>query len=189
MTENPPPGPEDYFGIRIAPGESLADRFPQVAVRARMYKLEDDGASDLARRKRAAKDRGPDVVARHAQAIAAIEKRQRGETALDPVSPKIAEIRIESHRRAIRRYKAGLDVIPAVNVVAPVARRVAREDRRHARRPKPTPSPKGTNREHRNDHYNRPCDQPKPRHHYRHHHHCCRSRAGCCDWRYHYSVA
>ena len=39
----------------------------------------------------------------------------------DPVlSPKC----IESHRRAIRLHKAGLDDIPAVNVVAPVARRV-----------------------------------------------------------------
>jgi hypothetical protein len=47
-----------------------------------------------------------------------------GESAIDPVSPKIAEIRIESHRRAIRLDKAGLDDIPAVNVVAPVARRV-----------------------------------------------------------------
>lgn len=128
--------PDNYFGIRIAPGENLADRFPQVAVRARMYRLEDDGASDLARRKRAAKDRGPNVVERHEQAIAAIEKRQRGETALDPVSPEIAEIRIESHRKAIRRHKAGLNEVPTVNVVAPVARRVAREDRRRAKKAK-----------------------------------------------------
>jgi len=129
-----PETPTDYYGIRIAPGEQLARRFPQVAVRARLYRLEDDGASDLARRKRAAKDRGPDVVERHERAIAAIEKRQRGESALEPVDPKIAEIRIESHRKAIRRHKAGLDEIPAVNVVAPVARRVAREDRRRARK-------------------------------------------------------
>lgn len=128
------PGPEDYFGIRIAPDENLAGRFPQVAVRARMYKLEDNGASDLARRKRAAKDRGPDVVERHERAIAAIERRQRGEAALEPVSPEIAEIRIESHRKAIRRHQAGLDEVPEVNIVAPVARRVDREDRRRRRR-------------------------------------------------------
>lgn len=134
MNSSQTPGPDDYSGIRIAPGENLADRFPQVAVRARMYKLEDDGASDLARRKRAAKDRGRNVVERHEKAIAAIEKRQRGESALDPVYPKIAEIRIESHRKAIRRSKAGLDEAPTVNIVAPVARRVAREDRRRARR-------------------------------------------------------
>jgi hypothetical protein len=133
MPKNPPPQPDDYYGIRIAPGENLAGRFPQVAVRARMYKLEDDGASALARRKRAAKDRGKDVVARHEAAITAIEKRQRGETALDPVSPMIAEFRIESHRQAIRRHKAGLDDNPTVNMVAPVARRVAREDRRRAK--------------------------------------------------------
>lgn len=128
--------PTDYFGIRIAPGENLAGRFPQVAVRARMYRLEDDGASALARRKRAAKDRGPDVVARHERAIAAIERRQRGESALEPVAPEIAEARIESHRKAIRRHQAGLDQTPAVNVLAPVARRVAREDRRRARKQK-----------------------------------------------------
>jgi hypothetical protein len=128
--------PTDYFGIRIGPGENLADRFPQVAVRARMYKLEDDGASDLARRKRASKDRGPNVVERHEKAIAAIEKRQRGESTLEPVDPKIAEIRIESHRKAIRRHQAGLDQVPTVNVLAPVARRVAREDRRRAKKQK-----------------------------------------------------
>jgi hypothetical protein len=135
MTESP-----SYFGVRIAPGENLAGRFPQVAVRARMYKLEDDGASDLARRKRAAKDRGPNVVERHERAIAAIEKRQRGESALEPVSPKIAEIRIESHRKAIRRHKAGLDEAPTVNVLAPVARRVAREDRRRAKKTSTQPT-------------------------------------------------
>lgn len=134
MVENLPSGPDDYYGIRIAPGENLAGRFPQVAVRARMYRLEDDGASDLARRKRAAKDRGRNVTERHEKAIAAIERRQRGESDLEPVDPKIAEIRIESHRQAIRRHSAGLDEAPAVNVVAPVARRVAREDRRRSRK-------------------------------------------------------
>lgn len=126
--------PTSYFGIPIAPDENLADRFPQVAVRARMYLLEDDGASDLAHRKRAAKDRGRNVVEHHEQAIAAIEKRQRGESALDPVAPGLAEHRIESHRKAIRRHQTGLDAVPTVNIVAPVARRVAREDRRRAAR-------------------------------------------------------
>lgn len=126
--------PTSYFGIPIAPDENLADRFPQVAVRARMYLLEDDGASDLAHRKRAAKDRGRNVVERHEQAIAAIEKRQRGESALDPVAPELAERRLEYHRKAIRRHQAGLDAVPTVNIVAPVARRVAREDRRRAAR-------------------------------------------------------
>lgn len=133
MCSNPTSGP-DYFGIQVAPNENLAGRFPQVAVRARMYKLEDDGASDLARRKRAAKDRGPNVVQRHEKAILAIERRQRGESALEPLAPDIANIRIESHRRAIRRHQSGLEAVPAVNIVAPVARRVAREDRRRARK-------------------------------------------------------
>lgn len=134
VNSNQTPGPEDYFGIRIGPCERLADRFPQVAVRARLYKLEDDGASDLPRRKRAAKDRGRNVVERHEKAIAAIEKRQRGESGLDPVSPEIAEIRIEAHRKAIRRHKAGPNEAPTVNIVAPVARRVAREDRKRERK-------------------------------------------------------
>lgn len=132
MTKGPAQS-EDYYGIRIAPGENLVDRFPQVAVRARLYRLEDDGASDLARRKRAAKDAG-DGVARRDAAIRALEKRQRGESTLEPLDPVIAEIRIESHRKAIRRHQAGLDESPAVNVIAPVARRVAREDRRRERR-------------------------------------------------------
>lgn len=105
-----------------------------MAVRARLYRLEDDGASDLAHRKRTAKDRGRNVIERHEKAIAAIEKQQRGESALEPVDPRIAEIRIESHRKAIRRHQAGLDDAPAVNIVAPVVRRVPREDRRRARR-------------------------------------------------------
>lgn len=124
--------PTDYYGIRIAPGENLAERFPQVAVRARMYRLEDDGASDLARRKRHAK--GRDVIAQHENAIAAIEKRQAGDTFLTPHPPEIAAKRIAAHRAAIRRQEAGLNDIPAVNVVAPVARRVAREDRRRAKK-------------------------------------------------------
>lgn len=135
MTQTPP-GPGYKYGIRIAPDENLAERFPQVAVRARMYRLEDDGASDLAHRKRAAKDKGRDVVERHERAIAAIERRQRGESALEPVDPKIAATRIESHRKAIRRHKAGLTEVPAVNIIAPVARRVAREDRRRAKKAK-----------------------------------------------------
>jgi hypothetical protein len=125
--------PTDYYGIRIGPGENLAARFPQVAVRARMYRLEDDGASDLARRKRAAK--GRDIIAQHQKAIAAIEKRQAGDTFLDPYPPEIAAKRIEAHRAAIRRQEAGLNDVPAVNVVAPVARRVAREDRRRTKKP------------------------------------------------------
>ncbi|MBG0738777.1 hypothetical protein IV500_05005 [Paeniglutamicibacter antarcticus] len=132
----PSPGTDAYHSAPIEPDENLADWFPQVAVRARMYRLEDDGASDLARRKRAAKDRGPGVIERHEQAIAAIGKRQRGESALDPVAADIARGRIDAHRKAIRRHEAGLDEVPTVNLIAPVARRVAREDRRRSRKHK-----------------------------------------------------
>ncbi|MET4143884.1 hypothetical protein [Arthrobacter sp. UYCo732] len=130
MTENPS-GPDDYYGIRIAAGENLVDRFPQVAVRARLYRLEDDGASDLARRKRAAKD----SAANSRMAIAAIEKRQAGNGKYPPMDQEKADRMIAGHRKRIAEHEQGLKPAgPDVNVVAPVARRVAREDRRRARK-------------------------------------------------------
>lgn len=122
----------DYYGIRIAPGENLAGRFPQVAVRARMYRLEDDGASDLARSKRRTK--GVDLIGQHERAIAAIQNRRYGSTSRDPYPAATAAKRIEAHRASIRRLEAGMDDTPTVNVVAPVARRVAREDRRRTKK-------------------------------------------------------
>ncbi|ACL42238.1 hypothetical protein Achl_4287 (plasmid) [Pseudarthrobacter chlorophenolicus A6] len=131
MTAKPRPGSEDYFGIRIAPGEQLAERFPQVAVRARLYRLEDDGASDLARRKRSVKD----SIASRKDIIARIRKRQAGKTNLPPRPQEEADRTIAAHQEAIRRLEAKKpDVAPAVNIVAPVARRVAREDRRRAKK-------------------------------------------------------
>lgn len=49
---------------------------------------------------------------------------------MEPVDPKIAEIRIESHRKAIRRYKAGLDQAPAANIVAPYDHQIEAEAER-----------------------------------------------------------
>lgn len=74
---------------------------------------------------------------RHQRAIAALEKRQAGDSVLSPLQPAVAAKLIVSHRRAIRRHESGLDAVaPAVNIVAPVARRVAREDRRRANKAK-----------------------------------------------------
>lgn len=130
MTVNPPPGPEDYFGIRIAAGERLAERFPQAAVRARLYRLEDDGAADLAHRKRATKDR----IATRRMLIEKIEQRQAGESRFPPLPQEDADRFIAAHREAIRRLEEQkADVGPAVNIIAPMTRRVAREDRRRAK--------------------------------------------------------
>lgn len=124
----------DYFGIRIAPGENLADRFPQVAVRARIYKLEDDGASDLARRKRALRE----SIAHRKLMIADLQKRQAGESRLPPHDPEFAARVTAAHRNAIRELKEKLAAVgPDTNVLAPVARRVAREDRRRAKKNQP----------------------------------------------------
>lgn len=131
MAAEPRPGSEDYFGIRIEPGEQLAERFPQAAVRARLYRLEDDGASDLARRKRSVKD----SIASRKDAIARIEARQAGETNLPPRPQEEADRFIAGHQEAIRKLETKKpDVGPAVNIIAPMARRVAREDRRRARK-------------------------------------------------------
>lgn len=125
------PDQEDYYGIRIAPGEDLSVRFPQVAVRARLYRLEDDGASDLAHRKRAVKE----SAANSRLAIKAIQKRQAGEGRLPPMDQETADTMIASHRERIAELEARADAIgPDVNLTAPVARRVAREDRKRRRR-------------------------------------------------------
>jgi small-conductance mechanosensitive channel len=127
--------PTDYYGIRIAPGENLAARFPQAAVRARMYRLEDDGASDLARRKRSLRE---SIAARRA-IILQIEQRQAGAGKLPPRPQGEAERFIAGHREGIRELKAKLAALaPATPVIAPMTRRVAREDRRRARKTKST---------------------------------------------------
>ena len=123
--------PTSYFGIRIAPCEQLAERFPQAAVRARIYQLEDDGASDLARRKRSLKE----SIANRKLTIAQIEKRQAGKTTLLPRPQEEADRFIAAHRQAIRGLKEQLAAMgPAAPVIAPMARRVAREDRRRAKK-------------------------------------------------------
>ncbi|WP_427019328.1 hypothetical protein ACQCSX_22485 (plasmid) [Pseudarthrobacter sp. P1] len=107
--------------------ESLAATVPQVSRRARAYNLEDDGASDLSRRKRAAKD----SAANRRQFIAAIEQRQAGQGPFPPRDPEVAARLIDAHRQVIRAHETQRDAAsPAANIIAPVARRVAREDRR-----------------------------------------------------------
>lgn len=126
----PPVEPEDYHGIRIVSGENLASRFPQAAVRARMYRLEDGGASDLAHRKRSLKE----SIASRKLSIAQIQNRQAGKTGLPPRPQGEADGLIARHRAAIRELKEKLtDIGTSTPVIAPMTRRVAREDRRRER--------------------------------------------------------
>lgn len=116
---------------------NLADRIKQVSRRARAYKLEDDGASDLARRKRALRE----SIAHRKLMIADIEKRQAGGSRLPPHDPAFAERVTAAHREAIRDLKEKLAAVgPAGPVIAPVARRVAREDRRRAKKAQNQPT-------------------------------------------------
>ena len=62
------------------------------------------------------------------------ELRSAAKVRLTPCPPKIAEIRIESHRRAIRRHKAGLDDIPQSMWSHQWPVGSSREDRRRTKR-------------------------------------------------------
>lgn len=119
-----------YDGLR-ASGENLADRVKQASRRARLYGLEDDGASDLAQRKRSAKD----SIANRRYLIQRIEERQAGLTSLPPRPQDEADRFIAAHLEAIKKLEdAKPEIGPAVNILAPMTRRVAREDRRRSRR-------------------------------------------------------
>ncbi|QOD06018.1 hypothetical protein [Pseudarthrobacter sp. BIM B-2242] len=122
-----------YYDNLRASGENLADRVKQASRRARLYDLEDDGASDLAQRKRSAKD----SIATRRYLIKRIEDRQAGRANLPPRPQEEADNFIAAHLEAIKRLEeAKPEIGPAVNVLAPMTRRVAREDRRRSRRTK-----------------------------------------------------
>lgn len=106
---------------------NLADTVKQASRRARIYGLEDDGASDLARRKRSLKE----SIASRKMIIFRIEQRQAGATGLPPRPRDEAERFITAHRDAIRDLKEKLAATgPAIAILTPMTRRVAREDRR-----------------------------------------------------------
>jgi hypothetical protein len=76
-----------------------------------------------------------DSIASRKELIAQIEKRQAGETSLPPRPQEEADRFIAGHQEAIRKLEAKKpDVGPAVNIIAPMTRRVAREDRRRDRK-------------------------------------------------------
>lgn len=120
----------DKILYNAGPG-SLAAPYPQVSTRARLYKLQDDGAARAAQRRRDARNRhGTDPVAEHRADIERILARQAGTTKLAPLSEASACGSLGC-TNAIRRHQSAFDATaPAVNLIAPVARRVAREDRR-----------------------------------------------------------
>jgi hypothetical protein len=127
MTEKP----KSYMERMRETGENLAVRVPQAAHRARIYDLEDNGASDLAHRKRSLRE----SIATRKRIIADIQKRQAGGTAFPPRPQAEAEHFVAGHREAISRLKEKLSGLgPSVPLIAPMTRRVAREDRRRARK-------------------------------------------------------
>lgn len=122
-----------YYDQLRASGKNLADTVKQASRRARLYALEDNGASDLAHRKRALRE---SIAARRA-IIYRIEQRQAGALDLPPLPRETAERYLAAHRKAITGLKEKLaSVSPSVPVIAPMTRRVAREDRRRTRRTK-----------------------------------------------------
>ncbi len=130
MTEKPKSYMERMREIR----GSLAGLVPQAAHRARIYALEDNGAADLAHRKRAIRE----SIAASREIIFHIEQRQAGAAERPPLPPETAERLLAVHRKAIAERKEKLATIaPAATLIAPMTRRVAREDRRRARKEKP----------------------------------------------------
>jgi hypothetical protein len=114
--------------------KNLIDEIPQIAVRARVYKLSDDGASDQAITRRRAKDlraREGEPLAYHQKRINEIKARQSGS---NPLREEIAQKWISDHEKAIRAIESDFFAIkPEVRVVPPISRRVRREDRKRKR--------------------------------------------------------
>lgn len=111
--------------------DNLAATIKQASRRARAYRLADDGASDLARRKRALRE----SVANRKLAIKDLQGRQAGEEGMSPLDPDMADRILTAHQEAIVELKLRLqDAAPTAGIIAPMTRRVAREDRRRARK-------------------------------------------------------
>lgn len=112
------------------PDADLSVRIPQVAHRARAYKLEDNGASDQAQRKRWAKG----SIRTSKYFVSQIRLRQEGRSSNPPYPPEVAERLIQGHLDHIEEVRQKIrDSRPTAPLIAPVSRRVAREDRRRRR--------------------------------------------------------
>lgn len=112
---------------------NLAAETPQVSHRARAYKLEDDGASGMAHRKRDLKN----SIANSRRSIAAIRDRQNGLSVFPALDQERAGYLITKHNEHIRACEEKIAQLrPGSPLIAPVTRRVAREDKRRSRRAK-----------------------------------------------------
>lgn len=107
---------------------SLASQHPQVSTRARVYALQDDGASDRAQSRRSLKN----SIASNRAAIARCQASLDG-TRPTRLTPTQLTAAIASCEIRIARFQHELDEM-APPVIAPVGRRVKREDRRRNRK-------------------------------------------------------
>lgn len=119
--------------------ENLAKDIPQVSRRATAYKLSDDGAIALARRRRWKKDSGKKTI----EEQIVIEKKwiDHLNKCLDSEFTDHANSvnlrkKISSHETRIRRLEGGVEDVlkPDAPILPPLTRRVKREDRKRAKR-------------------------------------------------------
>lgn len=112
------------------PGPDLSVSIPRADRRARAYKLEDNGASDIALRKRNARD----AIASAQRSIQRIRDRQNRIHPLPPMDQSDAGPLISRYNDIIRTNREVLEEAEASSaLIAPMTRRVAREDRRRRR--------------------------------------------------------
>lgn len=107
------------------PDES--QRVPQVSSRARVYKLSDDGASDLALTKRYHRDNRANLkaLAEHLE-----QQLESGKFSHRSTREQV-QARLENVKRSIERSKESPDSFgPTPTIVAPITRRVRREDKK-----------------------------------------------------------
>ncbi|MCC3299380.1 hypothetical protein [Arthrobacter caoxuetaonis] len=118
------------MGRKRIDGPDLSRNTPRADYRARRYGLEDDGASDLARRKRAARN----AIVSAGRAIDRIRDRQNGLHYLPPLDQSHAGALIIHYNAVIKANRAVISEAEAASsLLAPMTRRVTREDRRRRR--------------------------------------------------------
>lgn len=108
-----------------SPDES--QRIPQVSTRARVYKLSDDGASDLALTKRHHRNNRGNLkaLAEHLE-----QQLESGVFSYRSTREQV-QARLENVKRSLEHSKESPDSYgPTPTIVAPITRRVSREDRR-----------------------------------------------------------
>lgn len=111
-------------------GPDLSRDTPRADRRARLYKLEDDGASEAAERKRRARN----AIASAERAIERIHDRQNHLHPLPPMDQYEAGALITRYNGVIRTNREVIDEAGVTSsLIAPMTRRVAREDRRRRR--------------------------------------------------------